>query len=435
MARKPQEHLYVETDGQVYVVDDGGTLRFPRVGEALPFDIEVTDRMDFGDDVVLLAKPKLTYHPEAWHGRDELFSRPGVDGLVKKAVYMTLMRTVAELVLAKDGRVLMVKAKRGFAKGHWNLPGGFMEFGEAPDAAAIRETREEIGVDVVIDGLINTYVSGFPGKPTYTLGLVYRGRALSETFRLKEDEIEAAAWFSVPTALLRTRNPFAKWALVDFYKALPDEAAHLPVERHFPPEEARRRVPQPPAETVFLDRDGVVNRSVPGYVKTWSDFEFLPGAIDAVADLTRSGLGVVVVSNQDVRGWGLVTGTATRGIHARMLDVLEDAGAEVANVYVCPHHVLSACPCRKPRPGMLLAAARDLDLSPRATWMVGDKISDVAAGEAFGCRTVWIADGRKRRRFADAARRHAANHVAEGLADAVAWILDERARFGAREKV
>src|SRR5206468_4212611 len=169
--------------------------------EPLPFPTEPNGVMDFGDDRVVRQKPLLDHHPDEWFGRDAIFERSDVDPLVKRAIYTTMIRCVSEVILSKGPRVLMVKAVRGFSKGYWNVPGGFMDYGESPEVGVEREAEEEIGVDIVLDGLLNVYVSGFPGKPAYTLGFVYKGHLDSEAFRLKPDEIEDAAWFTVDKAL------------------------------------------------------------------------------------------------------------------------------------------------------------------------------------------------------------------------------------------
>src|SRR6266540_1321243 len=241
--RGKREHLFVETDGQIYLVKDKDVWRFPRDSEKVPFRIAETGRMDFGDDLVRRVKPKLRYHPEEWFNRDDLFSRSDVDGLVKKAVYMTMPRLVAEVALVRDHDVLVVKAKR--------------------------EVEEEIGADITLDGLLGVYHSGFPGKPTYTMGFVYRGHTEDTRFRLKADEIEAAEWFPVHKALLLTRNPFVRWGLVDLFKRF--DPPPFDVVRHGLLEPGRSRRPGP---VVFLDRDGVINRGRPGYVRTPEHFEF-----------------------------------------------------------------------------------------------------------------------------------------------------------------
>src|SRR3989475_11730502 len=101
-----------------------------------------------------------------------------------------------------------------------------------------------------------------------------------------------------------------------------------------------------------------------------------------------------------------------------MLAALDKEGVHVAEIYYCPHNVLSDCACRKPRPGMLLAAARDLGVRPRAAWMVGDKPSDVETGRAFGWRTAWVGPKAWRKGFAAEVRPLAPDGVEGGLLDA-----------------
>jgi D-glycero-D-manno-heptose 1,7-bisphosphate phosphatase len=352
-------------------------------------------------------------------GRDSVFERSDVDPLVKRAIYTTMIRCVSEVVLAKGPRVLMVKAVRGFSKGYWNIPGGFLDYGEGPEAGVKREAAEEIGVDVSLDGLLNVYVSSFPGKPAYTLGFVYKGRVRSERFRLKADEIEDAGWFTVDKGLTLTRNPFAKWGLVDFFLQSPDARRALRVKRHGLSDgtEAGDR------PTVFLDRDGVINRGRAGYVRTPEHFEFLPGAIAGMRHLQKHGWRLVIVTNQDAAGWKLVPERQLTRIHERMLSSLHKQGVRIAEVYYCPHHVLSDCACRKPRPGMLLAAARDIGVRPRSAWMVGDKPLDIQTGRAFGCRTAWVGSPSLRRRFAPEVRPWSPHVVSDDLRGAAREIV------------
>src|SRR5207244_392594 len=278
MAKKRSRgHVFVETDGQVFLVRERGKYRFPRGGEGLPCRTDPNGIMDFGEDRVLKRTPRLDHHPEEWMGRDSVFERTDIDPLVKRAIYTTMIRCVSEVILSKGPRVLMVKAVRGYSKGYWNIPGGFMDYGEGPETGAEREAMEEIGTEVALDGLLNVYVSGFPGKPAYTLGFVYKGHLKSDRLRLKADEIEDAAWFTVDKGLTLTRNPFAKWGLVDFFLQSPESRRALRVKRHGLCEGAKG-IDQP---TVFLDRDGLINRGRPGYVRTPDHFAFLPDAIAA----------------------------------------------------------------------------------------------------------------------------------------------------------
>jgi len=390
-ARK--EHVFVETDGQVYLIADHGVWRFPTTDEALPFASERTARMDFGTEVVHRAAPKLSHHPEEWFQRDALFSRADVDGLVKKAIYMTMPRLVAEVLVIKRGTILMEKASRGFSKGHWNLPGGFLDFGEPPEEGARRECEEELGVPVRVDGPLGVYLSGFPGKPTFTIGFVYRGTLRSEAFRLKEDEIERVEWLPLAEGLESTRNPFAKWAIVDAYRA--GDLPRIDVRRHRPASSSPRNGP-----VVFLDRDGTINRDREEAIRTPSQFAFQPGVKSGLRTLRSLGYRLAVISNQDAVAWGWMTEVALRRVHAKMVRELAAAGVPLENVYYCPHELADGCMCRKPKPGMLMAACRDLGVSPRDAWMVGDRPDDVLAGKAVGALTAFVGDAKRRERYA-----------------------------------
>jgi D-glycero-D-manno-heptose 1,7-bisphosphate phosphatase len=140
----------------------------------------------------------------------------------------------------------------------------------------------------------------------------------------------------------------------------------------------------------FLDRDGVINRDH-GYVSRWEDFEFLPGAVDALRGLQRLGFQLVVVTNQSGIGRGYYQESDFQTLMASLTSHLAHEGVALTDSYFCPHHPTDAedkyrmpCECRKPAPGMLLAAARDHDLALDASILVGDKPSDIEAGESAG---------------------------------------------------
>jgi len=394
---KREKLIFAETDGKVYLVKDDGELRFPRAGEPLPFKTENVSTMRLKGEDVVMVRPLLDRHPEEWMWRDDALERPDVDSVVKNAIYMMMMRCVAELAVVEGDKVLMVKAKRGFSKGYWNLPGGFMQYGETPEVACAREVTEETGVDVAIESPVGVYVSTFPDKPAYTLGFVFQGRVLSKNFHPKADEIEKVDWQTFDHGLELTRNPFAKWGIVDLYRQLPEKQANIRIHRHGVLKSRGSSGGKGPV--VFLDRDGVINKGVPGYLKTWREFEFLPGAIEAMKSLCDGGFRLAIVTNQDVMGWKIVSHEGLRKIHDNMLKDLAKNGIRIEEIYYCPHNLMSQCRCHKPQPAMLLAAARDLGVSPRQAWMVGDKVSDVVVGKHFGCWTIWIADERRVKRF------------------------------------
>ena len=141
---------------------------------------------------------------------------------------------------------------------------------------------------------------------------------------------------------------------------------------------------------VFLDRDGVLSRSLVKDGKAYAprvlkEFRLLPRAVDSVKRLKISGFIVVVVTNQPDIGNALVS----RSVVDSMNDRLRSRTA-VDDIEMCPHRQDEGCSCRKPKPGMLLNAARRHDIDLKRSFMVGDRASDIVAGETAGCHTVFI---------------------------------------------
>ena len=149
---------------------------------------------------------------------------------------------------------------------------------------------------------------------------------------------------------------------------------------------------QPPAlqPALFLDRDGTINGDRPDYVKNLAEFHFLPGAFAAMKRLSTLGLPLIIVTNQSQIGQGVTAESVIQGINDHMVREIEAHGGRVTAVYVCPHAPWGGCDCRKPKPGLLLRAAKDHHIDLARSFMVGDRVSDVAAAVAAGCRSVFI---------------------------------------------
>jgi histidinol-phosphate phosphatase family protein len=143
---------------------------------------------------------------------------------------------------------------------------------------------------------------------------------------------------------------------------------------------------------VFLDRDGTLIEDV-GYPRDPDQVLFLDGAIEALRALRDSGFRLVVVSNQSGIGRGLITPAEAAAVHERFAAELAAAGVVLDDSGYCPHAPGDGCACRKPQPGLLLDAARRLDLDLTASFMVGDKDSDVGAGRRAGTHTVRFQPG------------------------------------------
>lgn len=153
-------------------------------------------------------------------------------------------------------------------------------------------------------------------------------------------------------------------------------------------------------KAIFLDRDGTLNHYV-GFLRNIDEFELLPGAAEAVALINASGYLAVVITNQPVIARGEVSEEALRQIHNKMETLLGLEGAYLDGIYVCPHHpehgfagerpeLKIVCECRKPKPGLLLQAASDLNIDLASSWMIGDSESDLLAGRAAGCKVALL---------------------------------------------
>jgi len=140
---------------------------------------------------------------------------------------------------------------------------------------------------------------------------------------------------------------------------------------------------------VFFDRDGVINERIyGGYVGGWDQFHFLDGIKSAMASLSKLNLPIIVVSNQASVGRSLLSPAMLREITERFVKALQEAGARVSAVYYCPHTPEQGCGCRKPRSGLLEAAARDWRIDLRRSVLIGDAESDVQAARALGCHAI-----------------------------------------------
>lgn len=154
-----------------------------------------------------------------------------------------------------------------------------------------------------------------------------------------------------------------------------------------------RSATEKPRRTVFLDRDGVINRQRKGdYVKSWAEFEFLPGAKVALRLLAEAEYRIVVVTNQRGVARGFLTESDLAAIHDQMVEEARLAGGSIAAVYYCPHEI-GQCGCRKPANGLFLEAQHDFaDIVFSQSTVIGDSPADIEAGQSLGCRTIFIGE-------------------------------------------
>jgi histidinol-phosphate phosphatase family protein len=181
-----------------------------------------------------------------------------------------------------------------------------------------------------------------------------------------------------------------------------------------------------PLDTVFLDRDGVINVDSPHYVRHRDEFHFIPGSREAIARLTRAAIRVVIITNQSALHRGIMPLAELEAIHARLRAAVAQDGGCITDIRYCPHRPDKGCNCRKPQPGLILAAARRHAIDLSRSVMIGDSAKDILAGKAAGCGgtiLVETGNGPSAARSLNA-RGTPPDHIAADLEQAVAWLLD-----------
>jgi D-glycero-D-manno-heptose 1,7-bisphosphate phosphatase len=177
---------------------------------------------------------------------------------------------------------------------------------------------------------------------------------------------------------------------------------------------------------VFLDRDGTINEQV-GYINHLDLFRLLPAAIPAIRLLNQAGLKVVVVTNQSGAARGYFPVAFVDDVHTHMVWLLAGGGARLDGIYTCLHSPVDGCPCRKPNPGLIEVAARDLDLDPSHSYLVGDSYKDIETASNAGVKSILVLTGYGRGEYEDIFpnRTLAPVYVAEDLLDAAKWIIED----------
>lgn len=143
--------------------------------------------------------------------------------------------------------------------------------------------------------------------------------------------------------------------------------------------------------TIFLDRDGVINRKLENdYVKNWSEFEFLPGVKEALIQLTAAQHRLIIITNQRGVSRGIMSEADVTNVHQKLRSVVAESGAIISGIYFCPHDN-HQCLCRKPDVGMFLNAQKDFpEIEFAKSVMIGDSLTDLEAGSRVGCATIFI---------------------------------------------
>jgi len=179
------------------------------------------------------------------------------------------------------------------------------------------------------------------------------------------------------------------------------------------------------SKTVFLDRDGVINKDLLGdYVKNWDEFSFLPGSLEAIKKLTDENYKIFIVSNQAGVAKGKYTTNDLDYMTKKMLQKIEDNGGKIKDVIYCQHKDEDKCNCRKPRTGMFeyLVKKYNLNFNHDWTYFIGDGIMDVEAGKRFGLKTILLLSGKSRKEDINNWK-YKPNYIKKDLKDAVKFLL------------
>jgi len=177
---------------------------------------------------------------------------------------------------------------------------------------------------------------------------------------------------------------------------------------------------------VFLDRDGVINLDRLDYIKSWSEFKFIPRSIEAIKELTLTGFHAIVITNQSVINRNMVSEKGLEYILTMMKNEVRSGGGLINDIFFCPHIPEDNCDCRKPKPGLIYQAQKAYSIDLKGAVMVGDSAKDIECARNAGCGTavlVKTGNGAEAEKTL-AEKKIYPDHIAQDLYEAVQWIID-----------
>lgn len=181
-----------------------------------------------------------------------------------------------------------------------------------------------------------------------------------------------------------------------------------------------------PGPVVFLDRDGVINRDSPAYIKSLAEFDFLPRSLSAIQKLTQNHVKTIVITNQSAINRGMISPETLDAIHAAMTTAVKAQGGSIDDIFFCPHTPQEGCGCRKPAPGMIHKARQKHGIDLFSAVMVGDSAKDIACARRAGVRSAVLVEtgnfDKAQQELQDLNLKP--DWVARDLFAAVEWILE-----------
>ena len=181
-------------------------------------------------------------------------------------------------------------------------------------------------------------------------------------------------------------------------------------------------------KTIFLDRDGVINVDSPLYIKSWNEFMFIPGSLEALRILNEKGFDVILITNQSIINRGMVTQDVLEHIFMMMNSEIESSGGKITDIFFCPHTPEEGCACRKPLTGMIQKAREKYEIDISESIMVGDSAKDIQCARNAGCGTAILVEtgsGSEERKTLLRENIYP-DHIANNLLEAVKWLLTKK---------
>ncbi len=177
--------------------------------------------------------------------------------------------------------------------------------------------------------------------------------------------------------------------------------------------------------TVFLDRDGVINKDSPDYIKHPAEFEFIPESAEAISLLTQHGFQIIVITNQSLIGRKMATLDTLDSIFKKMDAGVKDEGGQIKDIFFCPHHPEENCACRKPKTGLIRKAQEQHQIRLDKSCMVGDSEKDIECALNAGCsKTVLVRTGNGKKAEQGLLKKGIIpDYTASNLYDAALWII------------
>ena len=180
--------------------------------------------------------------------------------------------------------------------------------------------------------------------------------------------------------------------------------------------------------TAFLDRDGVINMDSPDYIKSWEEFFFIDGSLEAIRRLTQNHFQIFLITNQSMINRGMVPLPVLEQMFIKMKQEISAAGGRITDIFFCPHTPDDNCQCRKPLPGLIQQAQARYAIDMDRTFMVGDSAKDIECGINAGChKSVLVLTGNgKEARKTLAEKQIFPDYIAADLLDAARWMTGEQ---------